>query len=174
MASSHGLHYGNPSAVRPGRELDEHEIYELHVRVVRAQNLTRVISFGKMDPVCVLNTPRATVKTHAAENGDAAPVWDSGHNKFMLLVNARDSLTVTVNHRGIAGDSLVGRAVLSLKGLAHGRVDETLYAVHTAEGDRAGEVLLRMQRALRTRAGVIARARLGLSSNRNPSLFVPQ
>ena len=61
------------------------------MRVVRAQNLSRVISFGKMDPVCVLNTPRATVKTHAAENGDAAPVWDSGHNKFMLLVNARDA-----------------------------------------------------------------------------------
>ena len=120
------------------------EVYELHVRVVEARDLKRVVMMGSMNVYAQLTVPRGTRKTPPA-GGDDNPVFDAESNKFMLLVNAADTLVVALDSHSITGDALIGRVLLPLSGLADGAVCDKSYALHDAAGERAGEVHLRMQ-----------------------------
>ena len=126
--------------------LDAKEVYELHVRAVSASNLRKVNMFGRMDPFVHFNVPRGDAKTPPATDGDSDPVWDAGHNKFMLLVQSADMLNVNVSNKGTVGsNTFIGRCVLPLSVLANGRVSEKRYAIHAEDGTVSGEILLRMQ-----------------------------
>jgi hypothetical protein len=136
----------SPTMSRSSPPLDPKEVYELHVRAVSATNLRKVAMFGKMDPFVHFSVPRGDAKTPPAIDGDQNPVWDAGHNKFMLLVQAGDMLNVNVSNKGTVGsNTYIGRCVLPLSVLANGRVSEKRYAIHAEDSTVAGEILLRMQ-----------------------------
>jgi hypothetical protein len=119
------------------------EQYEIHVRVVEAKDLRKVILIGKMDVYATLTCRGLTQTSPVAQDGHTAPVFDW---KTMLNGTIADQLVVALDHKNsVSSDVLIGRCILPVANYMDGAVSDKWYSLQTQEGEPAGQVRMRVQ-----------------------------
>lgn len=119
------------------------EQYEIHVRVVEAKDLRKVIVLGKMDVYATLTCRGLTQTSPVAKDGHTAPTFDW---KTMLNGTVADQLVLALDHKNsVSSDVLIGRCITPVANYMDGAVSDKWYSLQTQEGGPAGQVRMRVQ-----------------------------